>query len=609
MKMKTDPWRAERKVGAGLLAVLVAVLAALCLLSGCANEPVEMSDDYVNTAEARGSVTFAVDDLGRKTVTAKDTESAREGKYVGIFYFLWQGEHGTDGPYDNSVIEKTLGSTASEANWIAAGGGPEHAHHFWGKPLFDYYVASDKWVMRKHIQMLCDAGIDFVVFDTTNSVPYIANALAFMQISHEYREAGFNAPQVVFYTNSASGKTMKKIYHNIYKAHPELSDTWFCRDGKPLIVGNKYDSDLGDEAKEFFSFKDSQWPNEFKNDNGFPWMEFGRLLTDDAVYGLGKRKEIVNVSAAQHCDTIRFSATAWYGGNDHTRSWHDGAIDRSENAYLYGYNIAEQYEWALGVDPEIVFITGWNEWVAQRQPGSYDQPVVFVDCCDVDGSRDLEPMEGGFFDNYYMQMISFIRKFKGVDADTSAVKKTIDVNGGFAQWNGVEACYKDYENDVVDRDWFIFGNTEIKDTSGRNDISEMKVCEDRQYVYFFVKTVDNITEPGEDWMRLFIGTYGKGRGGFDYCVNYKTPDKDGKLYVGMIVPGDGDYEFTDAGEADYRVKDNMMMLRVKKSTLGIFINANIVFKWADNCGDNVESFYTQGDAAPIGRAGYCYGNR
>ena len=27
----------------------------------------------------------------------------RSGKYVGIFYFLWLGQHGTDGPYDITV--------------------------------------------------------------------------------------------------------------------------------------------------------------------------------------------------------------------------------------------------------------------------------------------------------------------------------------------------------------------------------------------------------------------------------------------------------------------------------------------------------------------------
>ena len=71
------------------LALLAAAVAVILLASGCSTDPVETTDEYVNTAEARNSVTFAVDDLGRKTVTGKDAPEAREGKYVGIFYFLW----------------------------------------------------------------------------------------------------------------------------------------------------------------------------------------------------------------------------------------------------------------------------------------------------------------------------------------------------------------------------------------------------------------------------------------------------------------------------------------------------------------------------------------
>lgn len=69
------------------------------------------------------------------------------------------GEHGTGGPYDNSaIVEASPDAIESESNWLKAGGGPVGAHHFWGEPLFGYYRASDEWVMRKHLQMLTDAG-------------------------------------------------------------------------------------------------------------------------------------------------------------------------------------------------------------------------------------------------------------------------------------------------------------------------------------------------------------------------------------------------------------------------------------------------------------------
>ena len=47
--------------------------------------------------------------------------------------------------------------------------GPEHAFHHWGEPYLGYYVANDEWVIRKHAQMLTDAGVDVLFFDTQRS--------------------------------------------------------------------------------------------------------------------------------------------------------------------------------------------------------------------------------------------------------------------------------------------------------------------------------------------------------------------------------------------------------------------------------------------------------
>lgn len=87
-------------------------------------------------------------------------------------------------------------------------------------------------------------------------------------------------------------------------------------------------------------------------------MEFSRSLTDNAVYGLNGIREIMNVSIAQHSSTTRFSATAWYGANDRSRSWHNGSNDTSDGAVNMGYNFAEQWEYAIAKDPQMIFITG-----------------------------------------------------------------------------------------------------------------------------------------------------------------------------------------------------------------------------------------------------------
>lgn len=61
-------------------------------------------------------------------------------------------------------------------------------------------------------------------------------------------------------------------------------------------------------------------------------------------------------------------------------------------------------------------------------------------------------------------------------------------------------------------------------------------------------------------------------------------------------------------EVSYSMYKKYMMVAIPKSALGISTDKfAIQFKWTDNCtpGD-IFSFYTDGDAAPIGRLNYVY---
>ena len=50
--------------------------------------------------------------------------------------------------------------------------GPTALYHYWGEPLYGYYLSDDPWVLRRHAQLLADAGIDTLIFDTTNAATY-----------------------------------------------------------------------------------------------------------------------------------------------------------------------------------------------------------------------------------------------------------------------------------------------------------------------------------------------------------------------------------------------------------------------------------------------------
>ena len=166
---------------------------------------------------------------------------------VGLFYFLWLGEHGRHKPYDVSKIlaaDPDAGHKPDSPVW-----GAEGVYHHWGEPLYGYYFSDDEWVVRHHMKLIMQCDVDFLFFDTTNAVIYENNAKLVMRVLQEYHDAGWQIPKVMFYTNTASGKTVEKIYNTIYK--PDYAkDTWFKLDGKPVIVAKE--EECSETAKAFF---------------------------------------------------------------------------------------------------------------------------------------------------------------------------------------------------------------------------------------------------------------------------------------------------------------------------------------------------------------------
>ena len=549
-----------------------------------------------------------IDALGRTlSLQLPKVPQPKHDRYIGLFYFSWLAQHGKDGPFDITKIVKEHPEAILDVTHSAWG--PLHAFHHWGESIFGYYTSDDAWVKRKHVQMLTDAGVDFLIIDATNAAPYIDQGLQLMAILDEYQQQGWNVPKMVFYTNTHSGKTIEQLYEGIYKKnfYPNL---WFHWDGKPMIVGHP--EECSEEIKTFFRIKKSQWPNEGKfHDDGLPWIAFER---PQHVFTNAKgENEAINVSVAQHSGTIRFSSSAFYGDQTNwTRSFHEGKNDPAPDAYKYGYNFAEQCEYALKQDPKIVFITGWNEWIAMIFKGpAANEPVMFVDLCDVNNSRDIEPMVGGFGDNYYMQMIQFIRKYKGIQPPQTKRKLiTIDINGNFSQWNKVERTFNDYVKDIPDRDVQGYGELHYTNRTGRNDFDMMKVTEDRNNVYFYAKTAAPITKPEKHWMSLFLRTpNAKAENsweGYDFVLN-RVPPSNGKA---VLESSGGGWNWKEAAKVAIKVEGNELQLAIPKKVLGMTGNTKTTFqfKWADNYqGEgNINSFYLDGDAAPLGRLNYVF---
>lgn len=551
----------------------------------------------------------AVDALGRST---GGSETPGAGKAVGVFYFLWVGAFSTEGPYDVSKIKASDPEAGrSDEAWRSAGGGAVGQRHWWGESLFGYYRADDAWVVERDVMMLTDAGVDFLAIDYSNASEYPKQLLVLLAALDKYYSQGFNVPRITFITKESSGQVVMDLYNDFYLGHPEYDHLWYRLESKPLMIGVNTSVAVSAECRDYFTWRWPQWPREAYRDDGFPWVDFSEPQT---LYGQNTGTTVMSVSVAQHSGTLAFSSSALYGDtSNRTRSWHDGANDTSQDAVLCGYNFAQQFEYAIAQDPDIIFVTGWNEWIATRQSvwNALSDPVILVDCCDINNSRDIQPMKGGYGDNYYMQLVSYINQYKGQSAANSnlntaapVTRFTIDPSGSFEQWNAVRPFYLDYTGDTADRDHAGFGSLYYTDTTGRSDIYKMKMVNDGEKLYAYVETKEAITGmDSERCMTLFISTGSSGGwNGYDFVI--------GRAAAGetlSVEQWDGN-EWADAGTAQYLVSGNKLQLAVDLSLLGISAgDLSLEFKWADNYQDeDIYSFYLYGDSAPYGRLNYVY---
>lgn len=591
----------------------------------------------------------ATDDFGR---TFEPVAGVKEDKdrYVGLFYFLWQGQHSgqQQGIYDISAMlengDEELWDT--QTNSVS----PVGQYHYWGEPLYGYYNSTDEWVLRKHIELLTLAGVDFLVFDVTNGFEYFDVLNVLLPIMQEYYDAGWDVPKFMFYTNSNSAEVVRRLYEGYETDIPSQSDIyndgiykdgrykdlWFAPNGKPMIVAITEDnggaSDQGSSAAlteaddadllEFFEIKESQWPNTgVNNENGFPWVEFSR---PNSAFG-----DVINVSVAQH-NKLPFSDAAlsaelademW--GRGYTSA--NGA-DHSNTAINSGLNFEEQWDNAIATDVTYTFVTGWNEWIALKQvgapgngsyldDGNYTRSF-FVDTFNREYSRDVEMMKDGYFDNFYLQMARNIRDLKTnpLTEITYADHKTIDIAAGLTQWNGVKNVYYDFSGETIARDSIgMSSSVSYTDTTNRNDIEEVRVAEDDNYIYFLVQCKDNIQVDleGGNWMNILISVNGSsdaGWNGYNFIVN-RSPEENGLTTVEKLTAaGSTGVSYQSSGSAYVTVNGRYMQYRIPKTSLGISGEYRIDFKVLDNVSDlaDLSTYYTTGDACPAGRMNYAY---
>ena len=603
--------------------------------SGTLTGTLRDSDDY-STGFMR---TSATDDYDRSFGEVTDYN----GNVVGIFYFLWLSQASVTTNVDSYIEDGNV-----EAVLTGDEVGMAPAFTYWGEPMYGFYQVEDEWVVRKHVELFINAGLDFICFDCTNNDFYQAAAKAVLDVLLEYAEMGYDVPRAMFMTNSDSTLMTENIYNAFYR-RDTYDAVWFYGNGdKPWIISSYAGSNAN--ILDRFYFKPAQWPNRSYNENGFPWISWhypqetytdrendytimsvsvsqhtgiGGSLSDAGVSGINF--SISGLFAPYNYDTLSDSLKARVSSDTATKyynyNWGRGySHETGSNDYdsaLANVNFEEQWDSALqNEDVNLVFVTGWNEWIAQKQskdPLLGSSYGYFVDTFSTEFSRDIEMMNGGYLDNCYLQLVANIREYKGVGYGTQVTRNATVAKGtdlfDLSNWSAAPV-YKDLVGETEPRAALGAGGNYYTNDTGRNDIQEVRVASDEEYVYFLVAAAEDITakEAADTrWMNVFIGIEGAegGWNGLQYVVNRSLDGTTASL--DKIENG----AYASVGTAATVVSGRYMLVQVAKRSLGIEGDEfGIVFKVTDNLQKDfdVTDLYTNGDAAPIGRINYSYYN-
>ena len=653
-----------------LAAAILAVLMVLSLITGCdsSGTPKETTDgtpapntevppsasetepitdepivDTVERVEDTRGLTAAqysvlnisgTDDFGR-VINPVDGRIDTD-RYVGMFYFLTLGQHDNhSGIFDVDLI--TAGGTNHKAftnyNTFIT---PVGAAHFWGEPVWGYYNSEDPWVIRKQVEMLTMAGVDFLVLDTSNNFLYENVTSRLFAILQEYYDKGWDVPKVVYYLGkhevNADAAVFKQVYNIFYK-NDTYKDLWFTpnESAKPMIIAPDNVIDTFKNASnptekalyDFFDFRVTQWPigkpvNEPVYEYGAPWIDFNLPQTSQEGW--------ISVSCAQHVTVNMtdiegsrgrgWTPTNYYESRDEWRGRND------HDNWRKGPNFQAQWNTVLNMTAEekkanarFVFLTGWNEWVAQKLRAG-DNDYFMCDTYNPEYSRDLEPSRSdGMKDYFFLQTVMNIHN----DNYGAAVHYTYDpatpdiTKDDTAAWETSSAIYRDFTGECIPRDFKNMDRSmNYVDNTNRNDIDTITILRDEEYLYFRVTCVNDITaytEGDTGWMNLWIRTDAAGKdtlNGYDFVINRQV--NGGKTEI-LRCKSAGD--MASVGQGDVQVFGKVMIVRVPLEALGLnAANYHVQFKVTDNV-QNVEedilNLYSTGDAAPIGSLNFSYG--
>ena len=409
--------------------VIVSVLSFTFSLASCTQSTTINVKDYgvINADKDIYNATInsivSTDIYGR---SFDEGDVASSDKRVGMFYFVWLGEHTQAGIFDvtknmktedgtkaiwSQITQKERTSGTQPSDFIITeefdkDGNPItptplFQFHYFSEPLYGYYCSDDPWVLARHIELLTMSGIDYISLDLTNISIYEENVRAVLEALLKYQKLGWKVPLVTAFatgTDTSLNHPQRVLnFYNIFYCNPRYESLWLRDEEtlKPIISIDRaaYYNGLSPIVTANLKIRNTIWPydksgSEFDNASWMDWTYPQRVYenTDGNYMSVSVSQHVggsFGVSVNPHIkndDNVRKQYAEQFhqydtGGDtnynsNRGRGWdYEQNKNVKENAFK-GTNLETQWSNVLNSSKQIdeVFITGWNEWIAYKLP-------------------------------------------------------------------------------------------------------------------------------------------------------------------------------------------------------------------------------------------------
>lgn len=392
------------------LALMALVAALVACSSGQAGSP--------DGAARDGAPPDANDagDAGVDAATAPDGGPPRPASVteVGIFYSTWHCVASEDSPESRGVHD------LSEIQAGRAAYGPLGEFHWWDEPEAGYYcLTRNDALLTQHAELLRDAGIDFVFIDATNHAHVGSGSdrtRAMILDPFDRMLAVWStipgAPQIVPWVPVVDAATdpSRNTVDALLERLARFPGMHFELYGKPLVLVT--DNATFDTSDAKLAALDADYTVRRMwgvfSDPGPEWSFMQRCIRSPATEAPCRQRSAFRDGELEQV-SIAVAYQETYMSVDTATPRHGGRTFQKQFQTLLDNPLAP-----------IATITGWNEWIAQRQacdghpacPCTTYPDGCFIDQWDSDYSRDIEPAQNGRGDFQYLLMracISLLR--------------------------------------------------------------------------------------------------------------------------------------------------------------------------------------------------------